>query len=287
MLLVAGIVGMPRLGFSQDREMLKKALTFYASFNESEHADVAAGDKTLFTAESLKRDKVSRGLVGDVARLDEQGKFGKALFYPARSDRVTFFKGARNVPYSRDGAYETTISFWMSLTPDEDLPEGFVDPLQITDKKWNDASLFVDFNKGKPREFRLGVYSDFSFWNPDNRKFDAIPESELPLIPVRQPPFRRNRWTHVVITLDRMNAASSDATARLYLDGKLQGALEREQRFTWEPDNVVMMLGIYYVGKIDDFAIFNRALSPTQVKQLYLIPGGMQNVLDPRFSKSQ
>lgn len=258
----------------------RESLLLFASFDESEHADFARGDRRLFTAQSLKREKVAVGLTPKGTRLHDRGKFGRSLFFPKKTPNITFYKGGKNVAYQRDRPFEKTISFWMSLTPDSDLPPGFVDPLQITDKKWNDASIFVDFTKASPRQFRLGVYSDFKFWNPNNRKYDDIPESERPLVSVDKPPFRNDKWTHVAITLSNMNPPSGkNSLATLYLDGKSQGALTRPQRFTWSADQVVVMLGIYYVGHLDDFAMFDKALSAAEVKQLHELPQGIKTLM--------
>ena len=69
-----------------------------------------------------------------------------------------------------------TVSFWLRLDPDKDLEPGYADPIQITDKKWDDASFFVDFTKDdKPRHFRLGIYSDLKVWNPKGLNFDTMP----------------------------------------------------------------------------------------------------------------
>jgi hypothetical protein len=153
----------------------------------------------------------------------------------------------------------------MRLNPAEDLPPGFVDPLQITAKAWNDAAIFVDFTETNPRRFRLGVFSDYKFWNPTDRPWDAIPEGERPMVSVSDLPFSRDTWTHVAITFQGFNSADTEGDAVLYLDGKPRGRLPGARQFTWDPEKVAIVLGIYYVGRIDDFAIFNRALGRDQV----------------------
>lgn len=266
---------------AQDAKLaaLRESLLFHASFDKSEHADFARGDHRLYTAETLEREKVKAGLASDAVRLDDRGKFNGSLFFSKKTQKITFYKGGENVVYRSDRSYGTTISFWMSLTPDSDLPPDFVDPLQMTDKKWNDAAIFVDFNKEAPRQFRLGVYSNFKFWNPNNRKYNDIPESELPLVSVHQPPFRNDKWTHVAITLRGVNAgAGKNGSATLYLDGESQGSLDRPLRFSWDVDQVAVVLGIHYVGHIDDFAMFDRAFSSAEVQQLRELPKGIKTI---------
>ena len=82
------------------------------------------------------------------------GRIGGALHFHKKSPKLVFFQGGNNIPWAKSD-FEGTVSLWLRLNPTEDLPEGYVDPLQITDKKWNDAAFFVDFTKESPRQFRL------------------------------------------------------------------------------------------------------------------------------------
>jgi hypothetical protein len=224
------------------------------------------------------RQSVQPGIATDAVTLSDDGRWGACLRFHDTTDAVVFFQGKDNVPYHTD-RYGMTISFWMRLSPDEDLKPGYVDPLQITDKAWNNASLFVDFTKDdQPRHFRLGVFSDYAFWNPQNTDWEQIAAAERPMVTVERTPFDRRRWTHVAITLDGMNAADQPCAARLYLDGQLQGTLSRPQQFTWQPEQVAIMLGIKYIGALDDFALFSGAMNATEVGQLMALPQGVAGI---------
>lgn len=243
------------------------AMLFHATFDASANAKVAKGDAQIYTAQTMKRAKTKAGLdTESVEWKSTGGRNGGALFFKKKTDKLVYFEANKNVPYSKSN-FRGTVSFWMQLSPTEDLPEGFVDPLQITDKKWNDASFFVDFDKEKEREFRLGVFSDNQFWNPDKRNFDDIPSTERPMVFVKDWPFSRDRWTHVAFTWDKFNSGE-ETIAELYIDGKSRGKISGKQQFTWDPAKAVIMLGINYVGGIDDLAIFDRALTAEQIKQL-------------------
>ena len=256
----------------------KDRLTFHASFDHSPDADLAAGDRRIYTAASLERKSRQPGLGTDAVTLSDDGRFGACLKFHDTTDSVVFYAGGANVPYKHT-AYGLTIAFWMRLSPDEDLKPGYVDPLQITDKQWNNASVFVDFTKDdQPRHFRLGVFADYNFWNPQDTPWEEIAESDRPLVTVKRPPFHRDRWTHVALTFDQLNAANQEATARLYLDGQLQGSLVRPQRFSWQPENVAIMLGIQYIGSIDDFAIFSEPMDATEVRQLMGLARGIESL---------
>ncbi|MCU0713553.1 MAG: LamG domain-containing protein, partial [Pirellula sp.] len=161
-----------------------------------------------------------------------------------------------------------------------ELREGFCDPIQVTSKQWDDAAFFVEFEKRGPSvPFRLGVYADKQVWNPQGTDFAAIPPEKRPLASVEQPPFRKNQWTHVAFTFANFNNNQTNGISDLYLDGSLVASLSpRLQTFTWNVDNAAIMLGLSYVGSMDDLAIFNRALSAEEIESLYKLPGGVSDL---------
>jgi len=69
---------------------------------------------------------------------------GSALRFGKKNVRAVFYQGDKNVPF-RDGDWTGTISFWLNLNPDQDLEPGFCDPIQVTDKAYNDSAIWVDF----------------------------------------------------------------------------------------------------------------------------------------------
>jgi len=247
---------------------LKKSVVFQASFNKDDAtAEQGRGDKRIYTAKSLERKETKPGLQTKAVQWERtDGQRGGVLHFVQATKELIYFHGDKNLPYVKKN-FQGTTSFWMKLSPKEDLPKGYVDPLQITDKKWNDASFFVDFDQTKERPFRLGVFSDYKFWNPNDRKFDDIPMKERPMVPVTNWPFDRSRWTHVAFTWKDFNT-DKPAAATLYLDGKSQGSLGTKQQFTWSPEKTVIMLGINYVGWLDDVMIFDRSLTEAEIKLL-------------------
>ena len=277
LLAVAGIGLLP-----QD-DAIRKSLTFHASFDGGTDALRAAGDAKLYWAPSMKqRSEAKPGLPdsGEVALAKGEGKFGDALRFTAKKSPVVFFRGAANMPYSRSD-WSGTVSFWLNVDREGKLEPGFCDPIQITPTAWNDAAFFVEFEK-RPDSipFRLGVYADLMVWNPKNRKFAEIPSSERPLVTVEQPPFAAGRWTHVVFTFERFNTGRPDAVVRLYLDGKPHGELKgRQQTFTWNVENVVMALGLGYIGLFDELSVFNRALSEAEIQSIHIIARGLSSLI--------
>lgn len=261
---------------------LRSALTFHAPFDGTVDAVHGAGDRRLHWAPSFKeRAHAVPGLPpgGQVQHAAGAGRYGDALRFTAKGAPVVLFQAARNVTYApRD--WSGTVSFWLSTDPERDLPDGFCDPVQITPRAWNDAAFFVEFEKraaGIP--FRLGAYADFAVWNPAKRRFDDIPAVERPLITVEQPPFAGGRWTHVLFTFERFNTGRPDGAVRLYLDGTPRGELRnRQQTFTWAPEETVIALGLGYVGLLDDLAVFDRVLTDEEIRTLQRLDGGVKTL---------
>lgn len=251
---------------------IRQSLTLSASFNASADADFAKGDKQLYMASSAKRQDAQPGLpAGAIELAAGQGRQGSgALRFLKQSGKVIFYKAAGNVAYRKEN-WSGTVSFWLKLDPNKDLGAWYCDPIQITEKAWDNGALWVDFSKDdKPKHFRLGAFADQNVWNPSKRDFDTIPAAERPMHTVTQPPFTSGMWTHVAFTFENFNSGQQNGTAKLYLNGKPQGIISaRNQQLTWDVDKAAIQLGMSYVGLFDDLALFDRALSDPEIEALY------------------
>jgi hypothetical protein len=265
------------------RRTLGLNLLFHAPFDESADATFAKGDKRIHWGPQWGAPRVVQpGLPpGGVSLAFQQGRYGSALRFDRPIKEVVAFKAAGNMPY-RQRNWQGSVSFWLRVSPDEDLEPGYCDPIQITPKAWDNAAFFTEFTKDdKPREFRFGAYADPACWNPQKRKWEDMPLAEKPLVPVLRPPFSRDRWTHVVFTWEKFNSGKPDGVARLYVDGGLKGELSpREQTWTWNIDETFVMLGLSYTGWMDDLAIFGKALSLKEVNALRNLPKGVAGLHD-------
>jgi len=130
----------------------------------------------------------------------------------------------------------------------------------------------VDFDKDLPRDFRLGCFSDFVFWNPEKIPYDKWPVEKRPMVTVKKPGFSRQAWKHVAFTFEGVNA-EGPAKAALYLDGKAMGSVNQPMRFTWDLKETAILLGIDYIGDLDELMIFDRALDGGEVILLRNQPG--------------
>lgn len=236
-----------------------QALTFRASFDKGVDADFAKGDRSIYFAPSYKDLSGAVKGLGDAPVVLENG----ALRFKSKHTTALFFHAEDNVPRTTG-----TISFQLRLDPALDLAPDYVDPIQFTDKAYNDSAIWVDFTRDdKPRLFRLGVFGELKVWNPTNIPPDKNPKFNERLVIVRQPPFQREKWTRVVITYSGLG--SGQGTASLYLDGKLQGTTPViGEVFSWSHGKPTIRLGVNYTGLMDNIAIYNRVLTPSEIASL-------------------
>lgn len=247
---------------------LAPKLVFLSTFDGSVDAQLAAGDARLHTLERQgEQTRVQPGLHDKSVELaPDKGRFGGALRFTAKKRKMTYYPAAKNMGYSGE-AWSGAISFWLQLDPATDLEPGFCDPIQITDTRYNDASIWVDFTKENPRSFRLGVMGDLQVWNPDNLGPDDNPAFAERLVVVDPQPFSRERWTHILINFKGLN--SKAGRAELYVDGRSAGAMTVTDPFTWDEAQARIMLGLSYIGLMDELAIFSAPLSPAEVAAVH------------------
>ena len=254
-------------------EPLRQSLAFHAPFEDGLDAAFALGDRRIYSAPSYKElDQRSPGYWGeDIEIAYDAGKFGHALKFNVKNTKALFYTAEKNVAFSEAG-WTGTISFWLRLDPEADLEPGFCDPIQVTDKAYNDAAIWVDFTKDSPRQFRLGVFGDLEAWNPETKPNEEAGFDER-LVVVDQPPFAAGKWTHVAIVHEGLGTPGGKAT--LYLDGEARGASEGiSEAFTWDMATATIRLGVNYVGYWDELAIFDRALSAAELTAFYQLEGG-------------
>ncbi|WP_136465466.1 LamG domain-containing protein [Flagellimonas onchidii] len=257
---------------------LKQNVIFYSSFDKGTTAEVATGDSKIYTAESFdKKDNEEKGVKSDNVRIAEgKGLVGDALGFFAKGDEIIFYKAKNNVAYNKD-QWSLAVSFWLQIDPDKDLVTKYCDPIQITDAKYNDAALWVDFNDKSPRDFRLGVIGDNDAWYIKDS--DEAPILEKRLVTVNNPSFGHGKWTHVVMNISKLN--TDLAKHELFVDGEFKGEVsDINDPFTWDEEKARIMLGINYIGLMDELAIFNKVLTQEEIRRVFDAKGGLKELLN-------
>jgi hypothetical protein len=259
---------------------LASALTLHASFDDSLDADFARGDRTSYVQEGKALHHAEAN--EDAVLVPESGRFGGSLHFPKKSGYRPAFRDAGVLGYN-DTNWNTTVSVWLRLNPDEDLEPGYCDPVQIVGDDGNKGFIFLEFSKDEtPRYFRYAIRPLVHIWNPDNVSWAEIPVDKRPMVQVERPQFSRDAWTHVVFTLENVNNKSKPQLGRLYMNGELQGSIEDwDLTFGWDPSQVLLVLGAAYVGHMDDLAVFNRSLTHDEVRTLYSLKNGVRDLRTP------
>jgi hypothetical protein len=272
--------GLPTLS-AETASALRSALLLHASFDGRLDADFAVGDSKLYTAPTGNRSQARPGLPDSnlVVHAKGEGRHGDALRFTQKMRPTVFFHGEKNLGYYTNG-WSGAVSLWLRLDPDKDLQPGYCDPLQFVAQGWDEGNMFIEFSKDHtPRHFRYAILPVKKTWNPANRGWEDIPDKERPMVPVYQPPFTRDGWTHVVFCFGNINSGKQDGWGRLYLDGNDRGAFEHWPiAFNWDESKSALILGLSYIGWIDDVAVFNRPLTAAEARALHALKDGVRGV---------
>lgn len=256
-------------------DALAKAVTLYASFDQKVAAD--KGDQlNLFTRTNDPKLKgavlFTHGFDAKAFRIASgKGKSGGALeavdVLP-NNGRI-YFPARGNIAFKK-GGWGGAMSMWIKTDPDKLLKTPFCDPVQITQKGANNGGIWFDFNNAKPRDLRMGVFPAV----PDGQKGQGEDDPNAPMVRVSKVGFKETDWHHVVISWSNFDTGKADAIATLYIDGAKKGDVkDRPVAMDWDIDKAGIYIAVNYIGLIDEFAIFNRALTPAEVNLLHKTPG--------------
>jgi hypothetical protein len=260
-----------------ERAKLAKALTLHASFDAGLDADFSRAGKTCYVQRGKELVKAAPN--AEVALAAGAGRHGGALHFPKKGTTRPAFKDGGVLGYTAKN-WSCTVSAWLRLDPDKDLEPGYCDPVQVVGDDNKKGYVFLEWSKDEtPRHFRYAIRPLFPIWNPTGAAWHEIPVEKRPMVQVAKAPFARDRWTHVAFTVENVNDKSRPQAGRLYLDGKLQGAIEKwDLTFDWDPAKVLLVLGASYVGHIDDLAVFDRPLTAAEVGRVYGLRSGVRDL---------
>ena len=261
----------------KERSTLANSLTLHASFDAGLDADFSRGDRTCYVKQGAELHHASA--TDDVVLASDAGRFGGALHFTKKTGFRPAFRDSGVLNYN-DKSWSTTVSAWLRLNPDKDLEPGYCDPIQIIGDTSKKGFIFLEFSKDEtPRYFRYAIRPLFDIWNPTNVAWADLPFDKRPMVQVERPPFTREKWTHVVFTVENVNDKSKKPSGRLYVNGELQGSIDSwDLTFGWDPSQVLLVLGAAYVGHMDDLAVFNRVLTADEVKQVYGLKNGIRDL---------
>jgi Concanavalin A-like lectin/glucanases superfamily len=254
---------------------LRKATTFYASFDSEAQADVGGSRllSTRFNHETKKGEFVfKKGFDARVFRIARgKGVSGGALeavdVLP-RNGRI-FFPAKGNIAYKK-GGWGGALSVWVNTDPNRLLKTKFCDPIQMTQKGANNGGLWFDFNDARPRDLRHGAFPAVPPGGTPIRE-DA---PRAPLVRVPGIAWKAGEWHHIVLSWKNLDSGKPDAESSLYIDGKLMGTIRgRALAMDWDLDRAGIYVAVNLIGLLDELALFNRPLPPEEIRALKAQPG--------------
>jgi hypothetical protein len=258
-----------------DEAALKKAVLFYASFDETLKPDVGTGmlwtrfnhekEPGAFVFEPGFDEKVFRiakgkGVAGGgcLEATDVLPRNGR-IYYPLKNN-LAFTKGG----------WGGTFSVWIDTDPNTLFKTKFCDPIQITQKGATNGGIWFDFNDAKPRDLRMGVFPAVPAGAVGIKEDDP----KAPMVRVPKVGFKVGAWHHVVVSWSNFDTLKKDALATLYIDGKKIGDVkDRAIAMDWIVEKAGIYVAVNYVGLLDELAIFNRAITANEVALLHKTPG--------------
>jgi hypothetical protein len=106
----------------------------------------------------------------------------------------------------------------------------------------------------------------------------AEDDPSAPIIRLKGPRFSASEWRHVALVWEGFDTGGNTARAAFYVDGKPVGELkDREIAMEWDLDQTGIYIAVGYIGLLDEFAVFNRALTAEEVTLLFQRPGLLAN----------
>ena len=252
------------------------AVIFYASFDKAVQADVGRSvvrtrsGRPTEPAQWRFRDGYDESIYRIAPGGGVSGGALEALAAPENFGRF-FFPGEGNLPY-RAGGWGGSVSFWLDTDPDTLIRAPFSDPIQITQRGANDGGLWIDFPESSPRSMRLGAFPGVG-----RRYKESDPDA--PLVVVPSIGFHSGDWHHVAFTWSNFDTGRADARAALWVDGELKGEMaDRDIAMGWDLARTGVYLAVNYVGLLDEVAIFSRALSGAEIRDLHGHPDALNKL---------
>ena len=232
-----GIAGSTKAEPTPAEKKVLDAVTFYASFNAQPQGDFGGGEKAIWTRSD---DPKIAGKKIDMPGYDEkririapgQGVQGGALEFVEALPRngYLFFPAAGKLAYQRTG-WSGSVSFWLKTDLVTLLKSPYCDPVQITQKTYNDGAFWCDFTNDKPRRLRLGTFPSLAA----GQKSTAGAQEEKNIARIKGPRFDLSAWRHVAITWSNYNTGKPNALSILYLDGQPAATLkDRTMSVDWD-----------------------------------------------------
>jgi hypothetical protein len=258
-----------------DDSPLLKSVTLYASFDEWPEADVGAGELKLWTRTNDPKTKgkfiYKQGFDAQVFKINKKGIHGGCLevIDTLPENGRIYFPLNGNMAFNNKG-WGGAVSVWINGDPNTLLKTRFCDPIQITEKGANNGGIWFDFNDAEPRDLRHGAFPAVD----EGKKGVGEDDPDAPMVWVKRIAFKQGEWRHIVLSWKNFDTGKNDAVSQLWIDGKLMGEVkDRAIAMKWDVDKAGIYVAVNWIGLLDELAVFSRALTEEEIKELHKHPG--------------
>jgi len=208
-------------------------------------ADISSGLVAHYSLDGDANDQVGQyhGSVHNAIEVEDRFENPNGAFY---------FDGQSYISVEDIEAFEETSSisaaFWIS----PELYDNYLNVFGIGDIN----------TKSKNSTFRAEIQEN-GFYGFFGNTSDSIRVIGQTMVPV-------DEWTFIALTYD-----NSTEQSKLYVNGNLYNVLEDSTIRLTSPTQLTIGIGFradeehFYQGKLDDFRLYNRALSKADVQELY------------------
>ena len=262
---------------SEAKAKLSKALTLHASFDKGLDADFSRGDKKCYVQQG--KMLVPAKPNEEVKLAADAGRFGGALHFPKKGTYSSLVQGRRGARLQRQKLERQRLRLAASESG-QGSGAGLLRSDSDHRRRQQEGLHLPGMVQGRNAEILpLRHPPALPHLEPEQRSMGGHPLRKAPDGAGRRAPFSREKWTHVVFTLENINDKSKPPVGKLYLNGKLQGAIEKwDLTFDWDPAKVLLVLGASYVGHMDDLAVFDRPLTDVEVDRIYGLKNGIREL---------
>jgi len=164
---------------------------------------------------------------------------------------------------NKTNGWSGSVSLWCNTDPDRLIKSNFCDRVQITQKGCDNGALWFDFNDAKPRDLGFGVFTAL----PAGQKAVTEADPKAPLVRLPGVGWKAGEWRHVVLTFKNFDTGKPDAVTALCIDGKRIGEVKDQViAMGWDVEKAGVCLSLGCVGLLDEFALFDRALTAEDVE---------------------
>lgn len=251
------------------------ALSFESNFADTTDANLFGYPDEggwIYTAESVERKtRLMQSRRADVTIAEGQGIRGDCLRFGQKSSDVLFYlmnPSLRRPTKNWSGA----VTFW--IKPDfQKIGARASYPLQFFDGDWNRGGFFVRLPGTKTNAIEVGVVSADTTAAQRLLTPEEVSPKHHTVISINDAPIASDRWTFLTITFENANPSGEGSSlTKLYIDGELRWQTRRLLKINWmDPDtagpkpDAAAFLGIDYIGDMDEFRVYDRAISKEQI----------------------